>query len=251
MTEWESWVVNTSYGNKDLLFETGMLMILLLGGGLASFWLWRFLLPPLAEVVSSAPSLLSARLYQSWLAPTDPLVVQLADRFNIDPDNIDSVLALRDWVMENIKYDPSSAHLDTRRALAARRGVCIQRALIIVSALRSKGLKARVAMGKAPERVSLPGENAIPEGALSEHAWPEVFFDGQWINLDRAERLIPPASHWFFWTSAGYIYEAVFDESQLEFYMPPREAPPKIHWIPWPEGMNGLPWNPGPENLES
>ena len=83
------------------------------------------------------------------------------------------------WVKENIKYS-LSCWGDTKHTLASKRGHCGAKSELLVSRLRSRGIKARYVEGR-PLNASLPILKLAP---FSVHFWVEARVDNKWLTLD-------------------------------------------------------------------
>ena len=98
----------------------------------------------------------------------------------------DKLLAIHDWVTENIYYDYDGLYgrsdyvVDATEVLSAKRSVCQGYADLTAALLRSIGIPAKVVSGYAGS----PLTNALLTNSTSNHAWNEAYVDGRWIMLD-------------------------------------------------------------------
>lgn len=102
------------------------------------------------------------------------------------------------WVDEAVGAEYSSP----AQTLARRRGSCIALSQLLVAALESQGVPARVELGLTPSE----------DGWMSHHAWVS-FWDGQWNTADPALGSVP-ASASNFWLStwpSAVNYESLDD----------------------------------------
>lgn len=99
-------------------------------------------------------------------------------------DTVQALVAMNQWIHENIAYErreEGEAHTPAV-TLARGRGACRDTAVLLAAALRARGLAARLASGYLWESASDPAERKA-ESAL--HAWTEVYLPGAgWVALD-------------------------------------------------------------------
>jgi hypothetical protein len=165
---------------------------------------------------------LTLRSASSLIRPHDPAVELLAENLGLDPGDPGSIVAVRDWAMRNIRWDESGRSLDAAGALRLGKGVCLQRAAVVVSVLRSRGVESRVVVGwKGRER----------------HAWPEAKVGGKWVNLETAGYLPPQGSRpgKLVWSNEGYRGASSLLGS-LGLLLP----------LPGGGGLGSLEWAPSP-----
>jgi transglutaminase-like putative cysteine protease len=94
-------------------------------------------------------------------------------------------LAIHDWVAGNIAYDvakyrsgKSSPDDGALKTLQTHKGVCQDYSYLTVALMRSAGMEARVAVGRAQ------GYSFGGRGEWGPHAWVEVRIAGRWVVLD-------------------------------------------------------------------
>ncbi|KIN61121.1 Transglutaminase-like protein [Sulfitobacter noctilucae] len=92
------------------------------------------------------------------------------------------VMAMRDWVAQNLTYDNSVSDAGTTAtdSFSALRGVCRDYAHVLISLLRAAGVPARF--------VSAYGPDVTPQDF---HAVVEVFLEGAWHLLDPTDMAAP------------------------------------------------------------
>ena len=102
-------------------------------------------------------------------------------------DDYDKVLAIYDWVVENIYYDfddvygrTSNNKYDSATVLATKRSICEGYTNLTIDLIRSAGIPARKVIGYA---LGAGVNDSITEGR-ENHAWIEALVDGRWIALD-------------------------------------------------------------------
>ena len=85
------------------------------------------------------------------------------------------------------------------QTLVAGRGSCRDSAVLLVAALRARGLAARFVSGYLVELAGdalPPGRAAVPRDTLALHAWAEVFLPGVgWLGLDATSGLLCGEGH--------------------------------------------------------
>lgn len=105
--------------------------------------------------------------------------------------NYDKLMAIHDWVCENIWYDYDALYKgisgDTASAdvLASRKGICIGYASLTAALLRAAEIPTKLVAGYVLN--SSPQENWTKEliaGNNSNHVWNEAYVDGRWIIID-------------------------------------------------------------------
>lgn len=122
--------------------------------------------------------------YVEYLQPTrytprDPELAAVARKLKAGKDPVDAVLAVVDWVPEQLTYQPGSTgvHSSATDAWQAREGVCQDYAHITLVMLRAIGIPARYVSGYLHTK---------PDAALGQvvkgesHAWIEVWTGGWW-----------------------------------------------------------------------
>lgn len=122
--------------------------------------------------------------YTEYLQPTaytprDKELARVARRLKVGCDPADAVLAIVNWVREQLTYQPGSTgvHSTATDAWRAREGVCQDYAHVTLVMLRSIGIPARYVSGYL---------HTEPDAALGEtvrgesHAWIDVWTGGWW-----------------------------------------------------------------------
>jgi transglutaminase-like putative cysteine protease len=99
-------------------------------------------------------------------------------------------------IFQDFEYDPNATHVSTPtlEVLRQRRGVCQDFAHLQIACLRSMGLAARYVSGYLLTQPP-PGQSKLV-GSDASHAWISVYFgDGQWLDFDPTNNLIPGDEH--------------------------------------------------------
>lgn len=122
--------------------------------------------------------------YVEYLQPTrytprDPELAAVARQLKAGKHPVDAVLAIVDWVPEQLTYQPGSTgvHSSATDAWQAREGVCQDYAHVTLVMLRAIGIPARYVSGYLHTK---------PDAALGQvvkgesHAWIEVWTGGWW-----------------------------------------------------------------------
>jgi hypothetical protein len=92
---------------------------------------------------------------------------------------------LNDWVYGALRKQVTPSLPSAVQVLAAKRGDCNEHTVLYVALARALGLPARPVAGLVHVR-----------GRFYYHAWPEVWFGGEWIAVDPTLRQFPAdASH--------------------------------------------------------
>ena len=121
---------------------------------------------------SSSPEnyLKSETLIQS----DDPNIQRQANRItsNIVVDSL-KVIALVDWVYNNIEKDYTISLPSAAEVLRVRRGDCNEHTALFTALARASGIPAKVCLGVV-----------YSEGMFYYHAWPAVYIDGCWRAVD-------------------------------------------------------------------
>jgi hypothetical protein len=105
--------------------------------------------------------------------------------------NYDKVLAIHDWVAENIYYDLDSvifgkeACVDPLDVLETKTGACAGYAGLATELLRHAGIPARMVRGYA-FGISTTDDYWTPTNMnlSSNHIWTEAYVDGRWVIFD-------------------------------------------------------------------
>ena len=92
------------------------------------------------------------------------------------------IIAMRDWVAENMSYEPGSSNANTTAldSFVERRGICRDYAHVIVTMARACGFPARYVSVYAPD-VSPPDFHALAEVFLAD---PDDSGSGTWHMVD-------------------------------------------------------------------
>ena len=105
---------------------------------------------------------------------------------NIEGD-YEKILAIHDWVAQNIYYDLDDYYgrtthnkYDAATVLSTRKSVCEGYASLTAALLRAVGIPAKTVYGYA---LGIGSTKPIMEG-VRNHAWTEAFADGRWVILD-------------------------------------------------------------------
>ncbi|MGK3997455.1 DUF2126 domain-containing protein [Sorangium sp. So ce1024] len=165
----------------------------------------------LDERVEKAPFAYPAELKQDlvpFLDSSDPTISRgpLLDEFLAglprDGDTVSLIVALNTAVNRRIKYviREEAGIWTPEETLAHGRGSCRDSAVLLIAALRSRGLAARFVSGYL---VQLTDEGMIPDqprgvsrDVVDLHAWAEVYLPGAgWIGLDATSGLLCGEGH--------------------------------------------------------
>jgi hypothetical protein len=121
----------------------------------------------------------------------------------ITPEMTDSekLEAIYQWVTQNISYDyiaykkQNTTLKPASLIIQKKKGMCRDYSFAVAALARASGLQARIVYGQARRRSN---------GRSEEHAWNEVYLDGNWISLDatwdagsRQQRYFNPDSRVF------------------------------------------------------
>lgn len=101
----------------------------------------------------------------------------------------EAVMAVTNWVADNIKYTFNPPQYDAAYTLATKSGNCQNFAHLSIALLRSIGIPARIVGGitlKEPWKVPIDDRNSIVQSmGQGGHAWFEVWFpDLGWLPYD-------------------------------------------------------------------
>ena len=135
------------------------------------------------EIVAETPVALPAAtlrfLYPSRYCQADLIQQQAWDLFGKMPRGYAQVLAIRDWVEENLKFQIGVSHAKTSvvDTLEHGAGVCRDFAHVMISFCRALNYPSRFATG-----VDYGADPAL--GPPDFHAYVEVFIGGAWYLFD-------------------------------------------------------------------
>ena len=101
----------------------------------------------------------------------------------------EAVMAVTNWVADNIKYSFNPPHYDALYTLQTKSGNCQNFAHLSIALLRSLGIPARIVGGitlKESWKVPIDSKNSIVQSmGQGGHAWLEVFFPNLgWLPYD-------------------------------------------------------------------
>lgn len=140
----------------------------------------------------------------------DPAVLHLAGELaSGKSSDLEKILAVHDWVAQNIAYDVKSylygdiPDWKASDVLKARIGVCEHYSRLAAALLRAVGILAKVVHGYAWR------ETETWQDVLEwepNHAWNEVFVGGRWLTMDvtwdagsvEGDRFVPSSSRKYF-----------------------------------------------------
>jgi transglutaminase-like putative cysteine protease len=152
----------------------------------------------LATLTSKAPFPLDGLSDQEsgYLKPTelvqsnDAAIHRLARQLTADATNEhQAVMAITNWVADNIKYTFNPPQYDAAYTLTTKSGNCQNFAHLSIALLRSLGIPARIVGGitlKDSWKVPIDARNSIVQSmGQGGHAWLEVWFpDLGWLPYD-------------------------------------------------------------------
>ncbi|NCD34241.1 MAG: transglutaminase domain-containing protein [Spartobacteria bacterium] len=81
--------------------------------------------------------------------------------------------AINDWVFQHVTKDPTVSIPSAIDVLKSLRGDCNEHTYLFVALARAAGIPSRITVGLV-----------YSDGGLYYHAWPAVFIDGQWQEMD-------------------------------------------------------------------
>jgi len=119
-----------------------------------------------------------------------PAVRALADRVAGDAEGTEAARLLFDWVRDEITYDmaPDLAAREDWKATATLergRGFCQQKALLLASLLRSRGIPAGIVLQDLLDHKIPPHYvEFLGSQRLELHGLTCAFLDGHWVRLD-------------------------------------------------------------------
>lgn len=167
-----------------------------------------------------------------FLAPTPvgPGLAALLEKVPFEGKLVDFLVALNQAVSKSVNYTIRTevGIQTTEETLKKRSGSCRDSAVVLVDALRARGLAARFVSGYL---VQLADEGIIPDqakgidhDAVDLHAWAEVYVPGGgWIGLDGTSGL---------WCGEGHIPLAATVNAEA--------AAPVTGTASWGEGETGF-----------
>jgi transglutaminase-like putative cysteine protease len=120
----------------------------------------------------------------------DPVVRELAARIAGDAQGREAVRRLFDWVRDEIRYEmsPEIAVREDWRAtgtLERGYGFCQQKAVLLASLLRARGIPAGLVFQDLIDRKIPPSYvEFIGSQRLEAHGLTRAYLDGEWVLLD-------------------------------------------------------------------
>lgn len=105
-------------------------------------------------------------------------------------DEYAKLLAIHDWVAQNVYYDYDGMSATSYQANTAypvylsRRAVCQGYAELAAALLRASAIPARVVVGHALGATAGVTTWAEADHSTSNHAWNEAFVNGRWVIFD-------------------------------------------------------------------
>ncbi len=134
--------------------------------------------------------------YPSAMVPMDPVFRTFAEpSFTPGRTVLAAALDLNHRINTEFTYDSGATTVTTpvQDALARKRGVCQDFALVLIGALRSMGIPARYVSGYL-ETSPPPGRPRLV-GADASHAWAQVWTGAGWVDLDPTNDCLPAERH--------------------------------------------------------
>jgi hypothetical protein len=116
----------------------------------------------------------------NWTIPSqDAEIVELVTQITggLDSDS-EKAAAIYQWVAKNITYDYSFTYYYAMETLHNRTGVCNGYALLLATMMRAGGIPCKFVSGAAN------GGRGWPDPSKTNHAWNEIYLDGQWYSVD-------------------------------------------------------------------
>lgn len=92
-----------------------------------------------------------------------------------EKDVFKKALKLRDWVSQNLTFDPGFVFAPASEVIRDKKATCAGYASLLTALLRAAGIPARYLMGLA-----------YVNGVWGGHAWVEAWLNGRWLPLDAA-----------------------------------------------------------------
>lgn len=92
-----------------------------------------------------------------------------------EKDVFKKALKLRDWVSQNLTFDPGFIFAPASEVIKTKKATCAGYASLLTALLRAAGIPARYLMGLA-----------YVNGVWGGHAWVEAWLEGRWVPLDAA-----------------------------------------------------------------
>ncbi len=151
-----------------------------------------------AEVANGDAELLSVVefAYPSPLVPADAAFRAYAESaFVPGRPVLDAAMELMSKIFREFTFDSKATSVTTpvQDALAAKRGVCQDFALVLIGGLRAMGIPARYVSGYL-ETIPPPGRPRLV-GADASHAWAQVWTGADWGDLDTTNDVLPGERH--------------------------------------------------------
>lgn len=134
--------------------------------------------------------------YPSFMIPADPVFREFAaPSFTYERPVLDAAIALNHRLHGEFTFDSEATTVTTpvQVALARKRGVCQDFALVLIASLRSMGLPARYVSGYL-ETTPPEGQPRLV-GADASHAWAQVWCGEEWVDLDPTNDCLPGDRH--------------------------------------------------------
>lgn len=143
------------------------------------------------------------------LTMDSPELIELADKITKNKEtDYEKILAIHDWVAENIYYDFDSYYAGTYPSgkaidvLNSKKSVCEGYANLTASLARLSGIPCRKVSGYA---LGISSQGKWTDENINNdtnHAWNEAYVDGKWIILDTT------------WSSRNKFQKGKFDKKE-------------------------------------
>ncbi len=112
----------------------------------------------------------------SYLDFNDPEIKKAAARaVGREKDTARQALKLRDWVSENLTFDPGFVFAPASEVLRDKKATCAGYAALLAALLRASGIPSSYLVGLV-----------YVNGVWGGHAWVEAWVGGKWVPLDAA-----------------------------------------------------------------
>ncbi len=112
----------------------------------------------------------------AYINKDDPLILKVVSQATQGADEEwAKALRLRDWVSQNIVFDPGIVFAPSTEVIRQRRGTCVSFAVLLTTLARAAGIPARFVLGYA-----------YVNGVWGGHAWAELYLNGNWLPFDAA-----------------------------------------------------------------
>jgi hypothetical protein len=155
----------------------------------------------------------------SYLLPSDLVqsnderIIDLAEQITAGSrSDADAIKRIHDYIIKNVKYDYeaytsgkyTTKSFDALSVLANPLTFCSGYSNYLAALSRAVGIRAKI----------IHGQVVMGDGSIADHAWNEVYIDGEWRVIDSTWDIVGDGTKYFFPTPENFAKDHKKDEEK-------------------------------------